>query len=184
MQTMQLQGVRVAILVTHGFEQVEMTDPRKALEVAGADTTLAAPQPVEVQAMRHDEKSETFPVDNTIDRLDPNEFDAVLLPGGALNADKLRMDQHARDFVRAMDQQGKPIAAICHAPWLLVSAGLVKGRILTSYYTLQDDIRNAGGEWIDQPVVLDGNFITSRKLDDIPVFIEAVETWFDRVYAA
>jgi len=173
MQTMQLQGVRVAILVTHGFEQVEMTDPRKALEVAGADTTLAAPQPVEVQAMRHDEKSETFPVDNTIDRLDPNEFDAVLLPGGALNADKLRMDQHARDFVRAMDQQGKPIAAICHAPWLLVSAGLVKGRILTSYYTLQDDIRCAGGTWQDQEVVRDRNWVTSRQPKDIPAFNRA-----------
>ena len=174
MQTMQLRGARVAILVTNGFEQVEMTDPRKALEIAGAETTLAAPQPGEVQAMKHDERSERFPVERTIETLDANDFDAVVLPGGALNADKLRMDQAAREFVRAMDQQGKPVAAICHAPWLLVSAGVVNGRTLTSYYTLQDDIRCAGGTWKDEEVVRDRNWITSRQPKDIPAFNRAV----------
>ena len=174
MQQGNLSGVRVAILVADDFEQVEMTEPRKALEQAGARTALVSPVRGQVQGMKHDVKADSFGVDVPIDQARPEDFDAVLLPGGALNADVLRMDERARDFVRSLDAAGKPIAAICHAPWLLVSAGLVKGRTLTSYYTLQDDIRNAGGSWVDQEVVRDRNWVTSRGPRDIPAFSQAM----------
>ena len=172
-----LKGVRVAILATDGVEKVELTIPRLSLEEAGADTVLVAPKP-EIQSMRHDEKDERFRVDLALNDANPEEFDAVLLPGGALNADKLRMETEARQLVQQIDAAGKPIAAICHAPWLLVSAKLVKGRRLTSYYTLQDDIRCAGGEWEDREVVVDRNWVTSRKPDDIPAFNREMRTLF------
>lgn len=165
-----LEGVRVAILATHGVEEVELTEPRKALEDAGAKTTLFAPRPGKIQAMRHDEKSAQFDVDKTVDQADPEQFDAVLLPGGALNADALRVDKAAQDFVRGMDGSGTPIAVICHGPWLLVSAGLVKAHTMTSYHTIQDDIRNAGAQWVDREVVRDGNWVSSRQPSDIPAF--------------
>ncbi|HEY1801897.1 MAG TPA: type 1 glutamine amidotransferase domain-containing protein [Terriglobales bacterium] len=165
-----LNGFRVAILATNGVEQSELTEPRKALDEAGAHTTLLALKPGKIQAMEHDEKSEQFTVDARLDQASPDEFDAVLLPGGALNADALRMEKSAREFVKKIDQAGKPIAAICHAPWLLISAGLVKGRKLTSYHTIQDDLRNAGAEWADQSVVHDGNWVSSRQPSDIPAF--------------
>ncbi|MBX5491370.1 MAG: type 1 glutamine amidotransferase [Chloroflexi bacterium] len=170
----QLTGMRVAILVTDDFEQVEMTEPRRALDEAGAQTVLVAPKAGHVQGMRHDEKADTFPVDRTLDQARPEDFDAVLLPGGALNADALRVVPAAQAFVRAMDRAGKPIAAICHAPWLLVSAGLVQGRTLTSYHTLQDDIRNAGGRWEDRAMVRDRNWVTSRQPNDLPAFNQAM----------
>ncbi|MGI5837824.1 MAG: type 1 glutamine amidotransferase domain-containing protein [Chloroflexota bacterium] len=170
MQQGELHGMRVAILVTNDFEQVEMTEPRKALEQAGAKVMLISPVQGQVQAVKHDVKADTFPVDLTIDHAKPEDFDAVLLPGGALNADALRMHPKAQQFIKEIDSAGKPIAVICHAPWLLVSAGLVKGRKLTSYYTLQDDIRNAGGQWVDQETVRDGNWISSREPKDIPAF--------------
>jgi protease I len=129
--------------------------------------------PGEVQGMKHDEKADRFPVDMTIHQAHSHDFDGVLLPGGVMNADKLRMELHARAFVSEIDGAGKPLAAICHAPWLLVSAGLVKGRTLTSYYTLQDDIRCAGGIWKDQEVVRDRNWVTSREPKDIPAFNRA-----------
>ncbi len=172
-----LKGVRVAILATDGVEKVELTIPRLSLEEAGADTVLVAPKP-EIQSMRHDEKDERFRVDLALNDANPEEFDAVLLPGGALNADKLRMETEARQLVQQIDAAGKPIAAICHAPWLLVSAKLVKGRRLTSYYTLQDDIRCAGGEWEDREVLVDRNWVTSRKPDDIPAFNREMRTLF------
>lgn len=165
-----LRGVRVAIIVADDFEQVEMTEPRKALEEAGAETVLISPVRNQVQGMKHDVKADTFKVDLPIDQANPDDFDAVLLPGGALNADALRMNRKARDFVRNFDSLGKPIAVICHAPWLLVSAGLVKGRRLAAYYTIQDDIRNAGGEWVDEEVVMDRNWVSSRQPSDIPAF--------------
>ncbi|MGE5619973.1 MAG: type 1 glutamine amidotransferase domain-containing protein [Sphingomonadaceae bacterium] len=165
-----LRGVRVAIIVADDFEQVEMTEPRKALEEAGAETVLISPVRNQVQGMKHDVKADTFKVDLPIDQANPDDFDAVLLPGGALNADALRMNRKARDFVRNFDSLGKPIAVICHAPWLLVSAGLVKGRRLAAYYTIQDDIRNAGGEWVDEGVVRDRNWVSSRQPSDIPAF--------------
>ena len=174
MQGNTLNGTRVAILVTNDFEQAELAEPKKALEQAGANVKIIAPQAGKVQGMNHDVKADTFPVDLTLDEANPDDFDAVMLPGGALNADSLRMNQKARDFVTRMDRAGKPMASICHAPWLLVSAGLVKGRKLTSYYTIQDDIRNAGGEWVDQQVVQDDNWVTSRSPKDLPAFNPAM----------
>src|SRR5437016_7568078 len=148
MKDLVLKGVRVAILATDGVEKVELTLPRLALEEAGADTMLIAPKP-EIQSMKHDQRDERFQADMTLADAHPDEFDAVLLPGGALNADKLRMETAAREFVQQLDHDHKPMAVICHAPWLLVSADLVRGRRLTSYYTIQDDVRNAGATWED-----------------------------------
>ena len=173
-----LDGMQVAIIAMDGVESVELTDPREALEKAGAKVTLVAPSDGEIQGMKHGEKGERFRVDMTLDDAHPDEFDAVLLPGGALNADKLRMDPRARNFVQRFDQARKPIAAICHAPWLLVSSGIVKMRRMTSYYTLQDDIRNAGGMWEDREVVVDGNWVTSRQPKDIPAFDREMITLF------
>lgn len=173
-QERKLEGRRVAILVTDDFEQVEFTEPRKALEEAGAIVTVIAPKPGEVQGMNHDQKADSFKVDQTLDQANPDDFDAVLLPGGAINADQLRVVPKAKEFVQQLNRAGKPFAVICHAPWLLVSAGLVKGRTLTSYNTIQDDIRNAGGNWQDQEVVRDGNWVTSRQPKDIPAFNKAM----------
>ncbi len=166
----RLEGMRVAILVTDGFEQVELTEPKKALDQAGGRTTIIAPHPGQVQGMNHDEKADRFNVDLTLDPANPDDYDAVLLPGGVINADALRMEPKAQEFVRKIESANKPIAVICHGPWLLVSSGLVGGRALTSYYTLQDDIRNAGGRWWDLPLVLDDNWVSSRFPKDIPIF--------------
>jgi protease I len=174
----QLDGLKVAILVSDDFEQVEMTAPREALQKAGAQVTLIAPKPGQVTGFHHDQKGDAFPVDQTLDEARAADYDAALLPGGALNADFLRVVPAAQEFVRAMDQAGKPLAVICHAPWLLVSAGLVGGRTLTSYHTIQDDIRNAGGTWQDEAVVHDRNWVTSRQPDDIPAFNAAMITLF------
>jgi protease I len=162
--------MNIAILVTNGFEQVELTGPREALDEAGATTKIVSTQRGKVQGFRHDTKADQFDIDLTFDEADPEDFDAVLLPGGVYNADQLRMVPQAQQFVRQIQQQGKPIAVICHGAWLLVSAGLAQGRTLTSWPTLQDDIRNAGGTWVDQQVVVDGNIVSSRKPDDIPAF--------------
>jgi deglycase len=170
MSDQSLKGMRVAILATDDFEQVELTEPRKALDEVGARTTLIAPKSGKLQGMKHDEKADRFDVDMMLDHANPEEFDAVLLPGGALNADALRVKNEAQEFVRYMDDSGKPIAVICHGPWLLVSAGLVDGRTLTSYHTIQDDIRNAGGQWLDKEVVRDQNWVSSRQPSDIPAF--------------
>lgn len=165
-----LRGCKVAILVADDFEQAEMTEPRQALQAAGAETKLIAIHAGQVTGFHHDKAADKFDVQMTLEDARPEDFDAVLLPGGALNADHLRMSQTAQKFVQAMDRAGKPMAVICHAPWLLVSAGLVKGRTLTSWPSVQDDIRNAGGDWVDQEVVRDGNLVTSRKPADIPAF--------------
>lgn len=167
---MNLEGMRVAILATDGVEQVELTEPRKALQEAGARTSLIAPKAGTIQGMKHHDKADKLDVDMTLDKANPEEFDAVMLPGGALNADALRVVSAAQEFVRYMDDSGKPIAFICHAPWLLVSAGLVEGRTLTSYHTIQDDIHNADGRWLDKEVVRDQNWVSSRQPSDIPVF--------------
>ena len=170
MQERKLDGMRVAIIVNNDFEQVEMTEPRKALDQAGAHTTLIAPKPGQVIGMNHDKQADAFPVDMTLDQANADQFDAVLLPGGALNADTMRMNPKAQEFVRQMNDAGKPMAVICHAPWLLVSAELVSGRTLTSWPTIQDDIRNAGGQWEDREMVRDRNLVTSRGPQDIPAF--------------
>jgi protease I len=184
MERKRLDGMRVAVIANEWFEQSEMEEPRKALDAAGAETVLISTKGGEIQARLQGEKGARFPVDMTLDEARASDFDAVLLPGGTLNADKLRMDERARGFVREMQSAGKPIAAICHAPWLLVSAGLVKGRTLTSFYTLQDDIRNAGGTWQDQPVVRDRNWVTSRQPSDIPEFNRATLELFTEAVPA
>ncbi|MCG2592350.1 type 1 glutamine amidotransferase [Ramlibacter sp. XY19] len=172
-QQQTLSGRKVAILTTDGFEQVELTGPRDALQAAGATTTIVAMNPGQVQGFHHDKPADKFDVGLTLAQAKPDDFDAVLLPGGVMNADKLRNSQHAQEFVQAMQKAGKPIAAICHAPWLLISAGLVKGRKMTSWPSLQDDLRNAGAQWVDEEVVKDGNWVTSRKPADIPAFSKA-----------
>ena len=169
-----LQGMRVAILATDGVEDAELKDPRKALDNAGAKTTLIAPKAGKIQSVNHSDKASQYEVDEALDQVRADQFDAVLLPGGAMNADALRVEPRAQEFVRHMNQAGKPIAFICHAPWLLVSSGLVKGRSMTSYHTIQDDIRNAGGKWQDEEVVQDKNWVSSRQPSDIPAFNRAM----------
>ena len=160
------EGLRVAILATDGFEEIELVAPRKALDEAGAGTKLLAPKTGAIYGRKHHDKAGEVNVDAKIEDAKPADFDAVLLPGGALNADVLRVEKSAQEFVREIDRSGKPIAMICHAPWLLVSAGLVKGRTLTSYRTIQDDVRNAGGKWEDKEVVRERNWVTagSRRI--------------------
>ncbi|MGB6485044.1 MAG: type 1 glutamine amidotransferase domain-containing protein [Candidatus Acidiferrales bacterium] len=170
MSETKLNGVTVAILATNGFEEAELLEPREALDHAGAMTRVIAPKAGKIQGMKHDEKSRAVDADLTLDKADPAEYDALLLPGGALNADQLRMEPKAREFVKSFDRAGKPVAVICHGPWLLVSAGLVKGRTLAAYHTIQDDIRNAGAEWKDEEVVRDKNWVSSRQPSDIPAF--------------
>ncbi|HYD78926.1 MAG TPA: type 1 glutamine amidotransferase domain-containing protein [Paucimonas sp.] len=166
----RLNGMSIAILATTGFEQAELTEPRAALDEAGAATKIVSTQRGRITGFHHDAKADQFDVDLTFDEAEADDFDAVLLPGGVYNADQLRIVPQAQQFVRRMQEQGKPIAAICHGAWLLVSAGLVSGRTLTAWPTLQDDIRNAGGAWVDREVVVDGNLVSSRKPDDIPAF--------------
>jgi protease I len=161
---------RVAILVTDGFEQVELTGPREALEKAGATCVVIAPKRVDVQGFRHHEKGLKVPVDLELSTADPAEFDAVLLPGGVINADALRIEKKAQQFVQGIDRAGKPVLVICHGAWLLISAKLVKGHTITSWPTLEDDLRNAGADWVDREVVRDGNWVSSRKPDDLPAF--------------
>ncbi|GAB7126658.1 protease PfpI [Silvimonas sp. JCM 19000] len=165
-----LQGVKVAILVADLFEQAELAEPRKALEAAGAQTVVVSPKSGEVHGLNHVEPGDTFKVDLSLSDANAADFDALLLPGGVVNADALRTDPKAQEFARQIDRNGKPIAVICHGGWLLVSAGLASGHTLTSWPSLQDDIKNAGGTWVDREVVEDGNWISSRKPDDIPAF--------------
>lgn len=170
----RLDGLRVAALVTDGFEQSEFTGPRDALQQAGASVTVISTKPNKVQGFKHVDKADQFDVDLSFDDADPEDFDAVLLPGGVVNADQIRISPQAQQFVRSMQDDNKPIAVICHGAWLLVSAGLVQGRTLTSWPTLQDDIRNAGGNWVNQQVAVDGNWISSRRPGDIPAFNEKI----------
>jgi protease I len=169
-----LNGKRIAILVTEGFEQVELTGPREALDKQGVGTKVISLQKGKVQGFNHHDKGKQFDVDLAISEADANDFDGVLLPGGVINGDQLRMSPEAQRFVRQIDEAGKPIFVICHGGWLLVSAGLVEGRTMTSWPTLQDDIRNAGGRWVDQEVVVDGNVVSSRKPADIPAFNQKI----------
>lgn len=168
----KLSDMKVLVMMTHGVEESEFTETIKPLKAEGAEVRVASPEGGEVQVMRHDEKTMMTRADMKTSDVNPSEFDALLLPGGTMNADKLRMDEDARRVAREMDRAGKPIAAICHAPWLLVSAGLVKDRKLTSYFTLQDDVRNAGATWVDEETVVDRNWLTSRSPKDIPAFNE------------
>lgn len=176
---MSIQNKKIALLVDDYFEQVELEGPRDQLRAAGAEVTVVAAEHKELCGLNHVDMGDTFQADVLLGEVNVDEYDVLVLPGGVINADKLRMNKKARQWVGHFTDEGKLIAAICHAPWLLVSADVVEGRRLTSYPTLQDDIRNAGAEWIDHEVVLDGNLITSRNPDDIPVFVETIEKWLD-----
>ncbi len=165
-----LQNLRVAILVDNGFEQEELTEPKQALEAAGAKALIVSPQEQQVKGWKTTDWGDAFLVDVPLDMANPADFNALLLPGGVMNPDKLRMKPDAVEFVRDFFTQGKPVAAICHGPWLLVEANVLRGKTLTSWPSLQTDIRNAGGHWVDQDAVVDGILLTSRKPDDLPVF--------------
>ncbi len=166
----KLTGKTVAILVADGFEQVELTEPKRALEDAGATTRIISPAADAVRGWNHTEWGETLRVDVPLDRAHAENFDALLLPGGVMNPDRLRRNERAQQFVRAFFDEGKPVAAICHGPWTLIDAGLVRGRKLTSYESIQTDLKNAGANWVNEEVVVDQGLVTSRKPDDIPAF--------------
>jgi protease I len=170
MASAQLDGVRVAILATDGFEQSELLEPRKALDAAGAETELVSLQKGKIKGWNHKEWGEEVEVDRSLDGADPEDYDALLLPGGVMNPDTLRTKPQAVSFVKAFFDAGKPVAAICHGPWTVVEAGAAKGYRMTSWPSLKTDIRNGGGEWVDEEVVVDQNLVTSRKPDDIPAF--------------
>ncbi|WP_136708799.1 type 1 glutamine amidotransferase domain-containing protein [Agromyces sp. H66] len=168
----RLAGRKVAFLMTDGFEQVEFTEPWDAVREAGAEVVLVSPIEGTVLGFHHTDKADTFDVDLDVATADASDFDALVLPGGVVNADHLRMDVHAVAFVRAFFEQHKPVAAICHAPWLLIEAGVVRGRSLTSYPSLKTDLVNAGANWSDERVVVDQGLVTSRRPADLPAFID------------
>lgn len=168
--TQTLNGKKIAILVENGFEQVELTEPKKALEEAGAKTHIISPQQGEVKGWQHTEWGDKFPVDVPLAQARAGEYDGLLLPGGVMNPDKLRRNEQALAFVKAFFDEGKPVAAICHGPWTLIDAGVARGRRMTSYHSIQTDLKNAGVEWVDAEVIVDNGLVTSRKPDDIPAF--------------
>ena len=165
-----LNGKKVAILVDNGFEQVELMKPRQALRDAGAETHVISPQENKVKGWDEKDWGDEIDVDVSLSRANPGDYDALLLPGGVMNPDHLRRNEQAQQFVRSFFEAGKPVAAICHAPWTLIDAGVVEGRTLTSYHTLQMDLKNAGANWVDKEVVVDEGLVTSRNPDDIPAF--------------
>lgn len=169
-----LKAKRVAILVANGFEQSELMEPRKALNAAGAKTTIVSPESKEVKGWKDKDWGDTIAVDMPLQSAKAEHFDALLLPGGVMNPDTLRMNSDAVNFVKAMGTAGKPVAAICHGPWTLIDADLVRGKTLTSWPSLKTDIRNAGGKWVDEEVVVDKGLVTSRKPADIPAFNRAM----------
>jgi protease I len=166
----KLAGKRIAIIATDMVEQVELVEPRKALEQAGATTELISMKPGEIQGFNHYDKADKHKVDRIAEEVDASEYDGLLIPGGVGNPDTMRMDENLVQFTRDFFKQGKPVASICHGPWMLVEAGVVRGRTVTSWPSLQTDIRNAGGTWVDQEVVVDAGVVTSRKPHDIPAF--------------
>ena len=166
----KLNQQRIAILVEKGFEQVELTEPKKALEQAGATTDIVSPQTGKVKAWNFENWGDELTVDVPLERARASDYSALLLPGGVMNPDKLRRNEWALRFVRDFFASGKPVAAICHGPWTLIDAGVVRGRRMTSYHSIQTDLKNAGAIWLDEEVVVDNGLITSRKPDDIPTF--------------
>jgi protease I len=166
----ELQGKKVAFLLTDGVEQIEYIEPRKAVEAAGGEAQLVSLKQGTIQGFNHLDKGDTFKVDLTVKEADPNDFDGLVLPGGVANPDILRTDQDAVAFVQAFFEAGKPVAAICHGPWTLVEADVVRGRTLTSWPSVRTDIQNAGGTWVDEEVHVDAGLVTSRKPDDLPAF--------------
>ena len=166
----KLDGKKVAILVADGFEQVEMTTPREALNEAGAETKIVSLKSGKIQGMHYVDKGDKFDVDLTLDQARPADFDALMIPGGLMNPDALRSNEDALEFARHFFDEGKPVAAICHGPQVLISAGLVRGRTMTSWPAIKADVRNAGANWINEEVVVDNGLVTSREPDDIPAF--------------
>jgi len=179
----KLDGVKVAILVTDGFEQVELTEPRKALDQAGADTDLVSPKPDRVRGWKFTEWGDDLPVDVPLREAEPEEFDALLLPGGVINPDSLRIQPEAVAFVKAFFDADKPVAAICHGPWTIINAGAARGRRMTSWPSLEVDLRNAGAQWVDEECVTDQGLVTSRRPDDIPAFNRGMIDLFSQALA-
>ena len=171
----ELQGMRIAFIATDGVEQIELTEPWKAVEQAGGEPHLLSIKQGEIQGMNHMDKGDTFSVDKLVSEADPTDYDGLVLPGGVANPDFLRMNEDAVRWIRNLFEQGKPVGVICHGPWTLVEADLVRGRTLTSWPSLRTDITNAGGTWVDEEVVVDGTLITSRDPDDLPAFIKTLE---------
>jgi protease I len=165
-----LTGKRVAILATHGFEQSELAEPKRALEDAGARVDIVAPEGGKIRGWKHFEPADEFDVDVALDDADPEAYDALVLPGGVMNPDQLRQNENALQFVRHVYHAGKPVAAICHGPWTLIDAGVVEGRRMTSYPSVKTDLENAGARWVDEEVVVDQGLITSRNPNDLPAF--------------
>lgn len=180
----QLDGLKVAILVDNGFEQVELTEPRTALDQAGADTRIVSPHDQQVRGWKFTDWGDNFPVDRPLNQARPEDFDALLLPGGVMNPDFLRIKPQAVAFIKAFFDAGKPVAAICHGPWTIIEAGAARGRRIASWPSLKTDLRNAGAEWVDQEAVVDGNLVSSRKPDDIPAFNRAMIGVFERARSA
>ena len=176
----ELKDLRVAILAENGFEQSELIEPRKALDAAGARTSVVSPQSGKIRGWNHTDWGESVGVDVALDSARPDDYDALLLPGGVMNPDRLRMQPKAVAFVKAFFDAGKPVGAICHGPWLVIEAGAARGRQMTSWPSLQTDLRNAGAHWVDRESVVDGNLVTSRKPDDIPAFNRAVIEQFSK----
>jgi protease I len=179
-----LNGLKVAILAVDGFEEAELVEPQRALKEAGAQVHVVSQKPGQIQGFRHVDKGGKVDVDVTFDAATAADYDALVLPGGVVNGDAIRLDAKAQSFVKEADQAKKPIAVICHGGWLPISAGIVAGRTMTSWPSLQDDVRNAGGTWVDQEVQIDGNLITSRKPDDLPAFNKALIDALGRARAA
>lgn len=177
-----LEGVKVAILVTDGFEQVELIEPRQALDEAGAETQVVSPKDERVRGWNFTEWGDEVAVDVPLDRARPQDFDALLLPGGVMNPDNLRMQPEAVAFVQAFFDAGKPVAVICHGPWTVIEAGAVRGRRIASWPSLKTDLRNAGAEWVDQEVVVDANVVSSRKPADIPAFNREMLNLFSQAH--
>ena len=165
-----LKGRRVAILATDGVEQIELTSPREALEKAGAKCVLISPKDGEIQGFKHHDKADKLKVELSLSKADANDFDAVLLPGGVINGDAMRIEKKAQQFLQEIDRAGKPVFVICHGGWILINSGLVKGHTITTWPTLELDMRNAGANWKDEQCVRDGNWVSSRKPDDLPAF--------------
>jgi protease I len=183
MSTKSIEGKHIAFLATCGVEQVELTEPWKAVEDAGATPELISLKSGEIQGYNHDKKADTFKVDKEVANVSAEDYDGLVLPGGVANPDTLRTCEVAVDFVRDFFKQGKPVAAICHGPWMLVEAGVVEGRTLTSYPSIKTDIRNAGGMWVDKEVVVDNGLVTSRKPDDLKAFCaKAIEEFGEGVH--
>lgn len=179
MQT--LKGQKIAILVADGFEQIELEKPKLALEEAGAQVFIISPRKEEVQGVNHMEKGDKFKVDVTLESANPDDYSALLLPGGVFNPDELRNNKKAIDFIKAFEHKNKPIAAICHGPWLLINSDIARNHKLTSWPSIKIDLENAGANWVDEPVVVDERLVTSRKPDDIPYFNKEMIKVFESV---